>query len=270
MARVHEEHTITFEFGSLSLGSEARRSELIIGIDFGTTYTGVAFAHTSKFSNAHSVEDNVQVIKNWPNRSNSYAEKTPTIIAYNKTPPNWGGSVRKTDDPQVTHFKLGLQEGARRFYSSGIHANTTVTALEFLDPQWRHPRMPQMTPLDYTSDYLKCVLKYVRAECLPARYATSFLLNQQISYIITVPAIWRDAAKDLTRKAAVRAGIPNDRLELITEPEAAALYCATIGGEVDLKARDRFLVCDAGGGTVVCLLARKLIWLIIGLDFVRS
>lgn len=275
MSRVDEdEFTITFEFESLGLGSESRSqggSELIIAIDFGTTYTGVAYAHTSKFSNAHSIEDNVKVIKNWPNRSDSYAEKTPTIIAYNKNPLNWGGSVRKNDELQVAHFKIGLQEGARNFYSggrSGIHSSTTVAALEFLDPEWKHPRMPQKTPQDFTADYLKCVLSYVRDEYLPSHYAFGFLRNQKVSYVITVPAIWTDSAKNLTRKAAVRAGIPNNNLELITEPEAAALYCATIGGEMDLQVRERFLVCDAGGGTVVCSLEE--FDLIIGLNCLRS
>src|SRR5579864_3174404 len=40
---------------------------------------------------------------------------------------------------------------------------------------------------------------------------------------------------------------------LITEPEAAALYCATLCRQVDLKVGNRFLICDAGGGTVVCI-----------------
>jgi hypothetical protein len=43
------------------------------------------------------------------------------------------------------------------------------------------------------------------------------------------------------------------KLMLITEPEAAALACATLCDEVDLREGDRFLVCDAGGGTVVCI-----------------
>lgn len=37
----------------------------------------------------------------------------------------------------------------------------------------------------------------------------------------------------------------------ITEPEAAALYRATLCNETCLRERDRFLVCDASGGTVV-------------------
>jgi molecular chaperone DnaK (HSP70) len=78
-----------------------------------------------------------------------------------------------------------------------------------------------------------------------------YLENQRTSYVITVPAIWSDDAKNLTRLAATRAGIPGDKLNLITEPEAAALYCATMCEELDLRQGDRFLVCDAGGGTVV-------------------
>jgi len=78
------------------------------------------------------------------------------------------------------------------------------------------------------------------------------LQNQQISYVITVPAIWSDKAKDLTRQAAIAAGILGKKLTLITEPEAAALFCASLCQEVDLQEGDRFLICDAGGGTVVC------------------
>jgi hypothetical protein len=80
---------------------------------------------------------------------------------------------------------------------------------------------------------------------------SSSKLDLKLAYVITVPAIWKDSAKDLTRQAAVSAGIPRDNLELITEPEAAALYCATMCTEVNLSDGDCFLVCDAGGGTVV-------------------
>lgn len=248
MSKYDEEGTITFEFASLSVGS---RSEFVIGIDFGTTYTGVAYAHSSKAISSETLEDSVRVIKSWPDPSHTFSEKTPTVLAYNKSPPLWGGSVRSRDEPQVAHFKLGLQEGTGSFYARRSGSESSVAALSFLDPNWRHPQLPQKTPFDYTTDYLTSVLKFVRDEYFPSKYGNTFLRNQQLSYVITVPAIWKDAAKNLTRQAAVRAGIPEAKLELITEPEAAALYCATIGGEVDLRAGERFLVCDAGGGTVV-------------------
>jgi molecular chaperone DnaK (HSP70) len=72
-----------------------------------------------------------------------------------------------------------------------------------------------------------------------------------MTFVLTVPAIWTDKAKELTVQAATRAGMEN--LVLMTEPEAAATYCATLCAETDLREGDIFLVCDAGGGTVVTL-----------------
>lgn len=74
-------------------------------------------------------------------------------------------------------------------------------------------------------------------------------------YCLTVPAMWSDLAKHSMRKAAILAGLiskddPQDRLILISEPEAAALYCEKMCEQVNLKKEDRMMICDAGGGTV--------------------
>ncbi|KAG1437703.1 hypothetical protein G6F55_014055 [Rhizopus delemar] len=57
------------------------------------------------------------------------------------------------------------------------------------------------------------------------------------------------------REAAIRANIINrwdhpSRLMLISEPEAAALYCEKKCDQFNLGHGQRFLICDAGGGTV--------------------
>lgn len=73
----------------------------------------------------------------------------------------------------------------------------------------------------------------------------------EISWVLTVPAIWSDIAKVRMRRAALKAGLiqsldaPN--LNLVYEPEAAALCCAM---ETKFAAGLRFLVVDCGGGTV--------------------
>lgn len=79
-----------------------------------------------------------------------------------------------------------------------------------------------------------------------------YIINYQC---ITVPAIWSDHAKALMREACTRAGIiqphdPLDRLTLISEPEAAALYCERKCDISNLKHDDKFMIIDAGGGTV--------------------
>jgi hypothetical protein len=242
-----ESLSILYHLASLMNVTESQ-STLVIGIDFGTTFTGVAFAHTGNVSgnDITRIAENLEVIRSWPSPSLQYAEKTPTIIAYHTDPPTWGGNVKPNHHPQVAHFKLGLQPRVREHYNTG----GTPSVLAFLDPNWVNP-VPGKTAVDFAADYLKCVHKYVTDIAFPRQFGETFLRGQQISYVITVPAIWKDSAKSLTRQAAERAGIPSRKLELITEPEAAALYCATISREVDLKNGDRFLVCDAGGGTVV-------------------
>ncbi|RUP21540.1 hypothetical protein BC936DRAFT_139176 [Jimgerdemannia flammicorona] len=72
---------------------------------------------------------------------------------------------------------------------------------------------------------------------------------------LTVPAMWSDRAKSIMRQAAVQAGLisptdHHDRLMLISEPEAAALYCERKCEQYRLNHGDRFMICDCGGGTV--------------------
>lgn len=67
--------------------------------------------------------------------------------------------------------------------------------------------------------------------------------------------MWSDRAKAIMREAAIRAELINsndhpDRLMLISEPEAAALYCEKKSEQFNLKHGQRFMICDAGGGTV--------------------
>ncbi|KAL3706917.1 hypothetical protein TMatcc_007930 [Talaromyces marneffei ATCC 18224] len=57
-------------------------------------------------------------------------------------------------------------------------------------------------------------------------------------------------AKDATMKIAINAGINEDLLSLLSEPEAAALYTLRAIQPNTIKKGDIFIVCDAGGGTV--------------------
>ncbi|KAF8950495.1 Heat shock 70 kDa protein 12A, partial [Entomortierella lignicola] len=76
-----------------------------------------------------------------------------------------------------------------------------------------------------------------------------------IQYCLSVPAMWNDNAKAMMRQAALQAGMitpldPPHRLLLISEPEAAALYCEKKCDQFQIGHGQRFMICDAGGGTV--------------------
>jgi hypothetical protein len=69
--------------------------------------------------------------------------------------------------------------------------------------------------------------------------------------------MWSDRAKALMRESAIIAGLiketdHRDRLMLISEPEAAAIYCEKKCDQFNLKSGDKFMICDAGGKLRMC------------------
>jgi hypothetical protein len=69
--------------------------------------------------------------------------------------------------------------------------------------------------------------------------------------VLTVPASFDAAARELTREAALAAGLPAS-LILLEEPQAAVYSWLTVMGERwrrTLKVGETLLVCDVGGGT---------------------
>jgi hypothetical protein len=99
--------------------------------------------------------------------------------------------------------------------------------------------------------------------------------KEDIRFVITVPAQWNDAQRAIMRTVAKEAGLISEedhenRLLIINESLAATLYCekknlklssnetplkhSEEGGDKEhdngLRAKDKYMICDAGGGTV--------------------
>ncbi|XP_062596306.1 heat shock 70 kDa protein 12B-like [Saccostrea cucullata] len=80
---------------------------------------------------------------------------------------------------------------------------------------------------------------------------------EDVMFVLTVPAIWRDSTKEFMREAAINAGIPSRRITLALEPEAASFMCQNIPieklpsgkGFTISKSGTRYLIADIGGGT---------------------
>ena len=86
------------------------------------------------------------------------------------------------------------------------------------------------------------------------------ITTDDVHWILTVPAIWTDSAKQFMRKAAIAGGIRSDKLTIALEPEAASIFCRhlpldrfeDLSGENIAKypPGTKYMVLDAGGGTV--------------------
>lgn len=83
-----------------------------------------------------------------------------------------------------------------------------------------------------------------------AKFPEAPVAEQRV--VLTVPASFDASARELTREAAIAAGLPGD-LVLLEEPQAAVYSWLATRGDAwrkDLSAGDRLLVCDIGGSTL--------------------
>lgn len=152
-------------------------------------------------------------------------------------------------------IKWGHQKPGVRDVKDGVNTISMFKLLLSGDPKSEHiPNLPQgVTVVQAISDYLKAIFNFTLG-------SMSDTLGKEVDqsklrFCLTVPAVWTEKAKIIMREAAIEAGIvspedPQDRLLLVGEPEAAALYCETVMKQYELAHNDTFLICDAGGGTV--------------------
>jgi hypothetical protein len=110
---------------------------------------------------------------------------------------------------------------------------------------WQAPSTVQkLSPVAASQKYL---------EHLAAAWQAAFpeaSLDRQI-VVLTVPASFDASARELTREAALAAGLPTSFV-LLEEPQAATYaWLEAVGDRWRklLKVGDRLLVCDVGGGT---------------------
>jgi len=102
------------------------------------------------------------------------------------------------------------------------------------------------------TDYLNALREHLMYT-LREKLGDGVIRSTPLEFVLTVPAIWSDLAKDKTKKACEAALASADvkaPVHLISEPEAAAIYALHGLDPHGLKIGDSFVICDAGGGTV--------------------
>ncbi|KAF4631943.1 hypothetical protein G7Y89_g6187 [Cudoniella acicularis] len=219
----------------------APANRIVIGLDYGTTYTG-------KFVKAHDeLELNIhQESLSWPNGDQ---EKVPSAISYEAGADGerqWGFAIRESSLKwQWTKLKLDEQTIPEelRLMLSAIQAYCRSSE-------------------EIVADYLQHIQEYLKAE-LNEYFGREVVNIIPIDLVVTVPAVWSDKAKNRTCHTLKDAGFdkrnfPGLReITLMSEPEAAALHTARwmLDREDDdaLVIGDCFVICDAGGGTVDCI-----------------
>ncbi|KAI8720957.1 hypothetical protein NCS52_00541900 [Fusarium sp. LHS14.1] len=224
-----------------SAGDEA--PILIIGIDFGTTYSGVTYSRR---------KNTPKLITNWKNlrNFNQDKEKIPSAVFYHRMTErdfSWGYEAPIGEDV-LRWFKLLLvDENDLPFKIRTSPHVTTARALI---------RQLNKTPVEVIGDYLGALWKHSRENMMRAVGQRVFKIAR-LHFVVTLPAIWPHYARTRMEEALRQAGIREPRpagetiVDFISEPEAAALACLESSSDaIDLKPGQHLIVCDAGGGTV--------------------
>ncbi|MCA9036108.1 MAG: Hsp70 family protein [Planctomycetaceae bacterium] len=110
---------------------------------------------------------------------------------------------------------------------------------------WNAPAdVPKISPVVAAQRYLEHIVSSWNQQ-----FPGQQLAAQKV--VLTVPASFDASARELTREAAVAAGLPKD-LVLLEEPQAAMYAWLNSVGDKwrkQVSLGDRILVCDIGGGT---------------------
>lgn len=224
---------------------------MVAAIDFGTTYSGYAFS----FRHDYEV-DKLKISTNlWPHNS-GLSTKAPSavLIGPDRQVAAFGYEAQKKYAEKVENecdgdylyfqkFKMVL------YNTEGLSGHTIIHDI----------KGKQMLAIDVFG----LVIGYLRNHLLGRLYKRdnkTVLQEDMIQWVLTVPAIWNDKAKQFMRRAAERGGIKNENLTLALEPEAASLYCkyfpqciTTNGKTISTNALEKgtkYLILDLGGGTV--------------------
>ncbi|XP_056013346.1 heat shock 70 kDa protein 12A-like isoform X2 [Ostrea edulis] len=230
---------------------------LVAAIDFGTTYSGYAFSFRHEFD-----KDPLKINAcNWIAGSQALVSlKTPSVVLLkpNKTFHAFG---YEAENKYASLAEDNEHEGWLYFkrFKMTLHQNKSLrrtTSIKDVNGN----EMPAMTiftmAIKYLKDHLMGTLKSRVAE----------FTEDLILWVLTVPAIWDEGAKQFMTEAAadVRifyiAGILTKQLLLALEPEAASIYCNHVPVEVMSYNKGRtgayafepgtqYMVLDLGGGT---------------------
>ncbi|CAO0798862.1 unnamed protein product [Mucor circinelloides] len=246
------------------------KGHFAVGIDFGTTFSGCSYADISGMKPGEKRP--IETIENW---DKAYAyQKVSTALRYNensgKFSKQWGFEALKPlnklkeGDLKLEFFKLLLSpENVNRFYGNGNREIQDIMARFFmfdlgLKSTKKTKKTKALTPVDIIAEYLKNFNAKIK-DYLQDKTGIK-AKSMRLKYVITVPAMWTNTGRATMIDAAIKAGLikstEDKSIQLITEPEAAALSCEKFMKD-KLKLNEEFYkrglvftVCDAGGGTV--------------------
>lgn len=202
--------------------------DIIVGVDFGMTYTGVAYSTRRMLQ--------PKFIQRWPEQTHDL-RRVPSIIHYdaeNSHKPEWGFSCQYSEDKKECFKRYLDLEVLRREKRSS--------------PNETHPTYEQVKK--WYMDYMKCLYTYI-SQILQIKMG--IWNNKRVEFLFSTPTTFQSQGITTTlRELLLNAGFGEFRKHTVTfsltEPQASAVD-AIKDSAISLAKGDVIVVCDAGGAT---------------------
>ncbi|KAL3878916.1 hypothetical protein ACJMK2_031242 [Sinanodonta woodiana] len=215
------------------MASWTSRKLLVAAIDFGTTFSSWAYS----FRHDYEKEPPKIHVKEW-NSGVGISSKAPTtaliqpngetLDAFGYDAEDKYGFLAENDEHKDWYYFRG--------FKMSLFKDKSLTRNTIIDDEMGK-KLSAIKVISLVIRYLKDDL----SEKIKTKI-TDKVLPEYIQWVLTVPAIWNDKARQFMREAAVQAGISNKQLLIALEPEAASLYCRRVplelhtsdGGTIDI------------------------------------
>jgi len=207
------------------------------GIDLGTTFFGYAFMFANDQENIFIEEGKERE----PTCLLLKPDKTFAALGYKATD-DFCNDLDPNDQKYYYYFHLFKMQ----LYETKKLSRTS----QLRDATGKH-----MNALEVFSVVFEELKKKILKQINMSKSSSFSVTSDLVGWMITIPAIWSDEARQFMREAATNAGLTKNRLVL--EPEAAALYAVNrqlcLGNNFimeKLGPGSKYIVADLGGGTI--------------------
>ncbi|KAG0618866.1 hypothetical protein M758_4G096700 [Ceratodon purpureus] len=224
----------------------------MVGFDFGTTFSGFAYAKASG-------PEEISVYYDWPSRTGEKPYcKTLTGLYYK---PTGSGGFECASWGHIARSDFMASRGGKVNGPQGLYLSKFKLLLkkDLNDPALAASVPPPLTIHSIIVDYLRYIGE-LALSVIQSHEGDSNFSRDSVQWCVTVPSIWDENAKQQMKACMVDAGLVSaeaggiEAVKVVLEPEAASFHCHQIlrqeHKDVSLNVEDKILVADVGGGTV--------------------
>lgn len=226
----------------------------IIAIDLGTAYSGYAYNITPKD------KDLSPQVKRWGTEQGLDTPKAPNCILFDER-------------QRFMHFGYEAKDAYIKMLSSDAEKCYLFDTFK-MSLYGKQPVKADLTIIAANRKPMKALdvfaaaLQFLKEDALNTINNSTRKMKfeaRDFTWVLTVPAIWDNAAKQFMREAAIQAEIVNrdneEKLVIALEPEAASIWCKRLPADGFLSENHnrtalqqttgtQYIVVDCGGGTI--------------------